>query len=278
MSTDSACPDEDSFQTAWREACLDGNGQVLADPGELALAGGALADRLAWVFVSGYQAAVRQCFEALVAGSGWTCLAAAEGREGPGCTLTADGAGFLLNGEKSWIAGAASLESLVVSVGEGEQGCFAGVAADAPGVSIDLPRTPGFLGEMSQGVARFTGTPVVRVLREPVRARAFRGAEPLYVMLALNACLRSRAMSAGQDALVTLTEQAIAQGRTLTAVLEDKQAIVPGLQALRSLTSQVLKASAPVIARHPALAASWRAMGICSPCSVSMKDEHNANQ
>ena len=256
MSAGNSYPDERSFNAAWCEACRDADGEVLTDTAELALAGGALADRLAWIFVSGYQAAVRRCFPELVTGPGWTCLAAAEGRGGPGCTLTVNDDGYLLSGEKSWIAGADSLDSLVVSVGEGETRRFAGIVADAPGVSIEQPRTPGFLGEMTQGVARFTAVPVLGVVSEPARSLWFRGAEPLYVMLALNACLRSRA--SGHEALANLAEQAIAHGRTLPAVLEDKQAIVPGLAELRSLTGQTVSASAAVVAGCPALAASWQ--------------------
>ena len=63
-------PDEMSFHAAWVSVCADERGQMLSDPVELALTGGALADRLAWVFVSGYQAAVRQCFPELVPATG----------------------------------------------------------------------------------------------------------------------------------------------------------------------------------------------------------------
>ena len=202
-------PDETSFHAAWLAASTDARGQVLSDTVALALTGGALADRLAWVFVSGYQAAVRQCFPELVPATGWTCLAAAEGRGGPGCRLSHDSNGYKLSGEKSWIAGAGVLESLVVSTGDGEQRSFSGVLTASPGVTIDLPREPGFLGEMSQGVARFEDVPVTRVLETPERSLWFRGAEPLFVMLALNACLRSHAVACGETEVIALADQAI---------------------------------------------------------------------
>jgi len=252
-------PEESSFHSAWRTACNVAHGALQDEEVELALAGGALADRLAWVFVSGYQAAVRRCFPELVSGSGWTCLAAAEGRDGPGCVLATDGEDYLLSGEKSWVAGAGVLESLVVSVNEGDSRCFAGVEASAPGVAIDLPRTPGFLGEMTQGVARFDAVRVVNVINEPARGLWFRGAEPLYVMLALNACLKARALVSESVELAARTEEAIELGRTLPAVLDDKAAILAGLDGLRTLTSRALAASNTVVAQSPALAKSWQA-------------------
>ena len=252
-------PDERDFHAAWVTACTDLQGCLVADEVALALAGGALADRLAWVFVSGYQAAVRRCFPELVAPAGWTCLAAAESRGGPGCRLTTEGNDLRLNGEKSWIAGAAVLDSLVVSVGEGDQRAFAGVLADAPGVTMDLPREPGFLAEMSQGVARFDNAAVTQVVEEPARGLWFRGAEPLYVMLALNACLRSRAERSERVELVTLADKAIAEGSKLPAVLGEKTAILAGLAELRKLTSAVLGVAEEMIAEFPTLAASWQA-------------------
>lgn len=259
MSVGGTYPDEGGFYSAWQQVCTDADGQLLADEAALALAGGGLADRLAWVFVSGYQAAVRRCFPELVTGSGWTCLAAAEDRGGPGCTLVPSGDGLLLSGEKSWIAGAGNLESLVVSVGAGASRRFAGVGAADAGVSIELPRKPGFLGEMTQGVARFAAVPVLGVVNEPARGLWFRGAEPLYVMLALNACLRSRAMDAGNGQLLGRAEAAIEHGRTLPAVLADKEAILAGLVEMRSLTGQTLAAAAEAVRGSPSLAASWQA-------------------
>ena len=256
-----AFPDERSFHSAWLAACTTADGEPLSDGAELALAGGALADRLAWVFVSGYQAAVRRCFPELVSGAGWTCLAAAEGRGGAGCELVKQGDSLLLSGEKSWIAGAGVLESLVVSVGEGEARCFVGIQASALGVNIDLPRTPGFLREMSQGVARFdhVAIPAAGVINEPARGLWFRGAEPLYVMLALNACLRSRALKAGREDLASLAGEAIDHGRTLPAVLDQKTAILTGLAELRALSVKALAAAVDVVAESPTHAASWQA-------------------
>ena len=253
---------EPDFHAAWQAACRDDDGVVLEDETALALTGGALADRLAWVFVSGYQAAVRRCFPELVTGSGWTCLAAAEGRGGPSCLLTPEGDGYRLSGEKSWVAGAGVLDSLVVSVADVEsQGglWFVGVRAGAPGVVLELPREPGFLAEMTQGVARFDGVRIERqaLLAEPARRLQFRGAEPLFVLLALNACLKSHA--GGHAELTALAERAISHGRTLPRLLGEKTAILSGLEQMRALTAATVAAASEVVAASPSLSASWQA-------------------
>ncbi len=249
---------EAQFHAAWQASCVDADGVLLDDPVALALIAGALADRLAWVFVSGYQAAVRCCFPELVAGRGWTCLAAAEARGGQGCVLTKEGDEFLLSGEKSWIAGAGVLDSLVVSVAADDVAGqrFVGVSAAAPGVSLELPRKPGFLGEMSQGVARFDRVRIAarQVLEEPARGLTFRGAEPLFVLLALNACLKSKA---ADDELTMRAERAIGLGRTLPAVLGEKEKILPGLAELRTLTAETLDVAGAALAAWPSLQDSW---------------------
>ena len=62
---------EEGFLAGWREATRE-NG---SDPMALARAGGRVSDRLAWVFASGYQAAVRCCFpEFTPPGGGWTAI------------------------------------------------------------------------------------------------------------------------------------------------------------------------------------------------------------
>ena len=168
-----------------------------------------------------------------------------------------EGDGYRLDGEKSWIAGAAVLESLVVSVTDGDERRFVGVPASAPGVSLEQPRKPGFLGEMSQGVARFSAVrvPEQAVLSDPARGLMFRGAEPLFVLLALNACLRSR--SAGHAELAARAERAISHGRTLSPVLGEKTRILPGLAELRALTAETVAAASDVVAASPSLSASW---------------------
>jgi len=250
------CPTEADFLRQWRTAAAGAGDEVA-----LAMAGGALADRLAWVFMSGYQAAIRRCFPEFSTTS-WTCLAVAEPKEGPTCSLSRDGDGLRLNGRKSWIAGSESVESLVVSVGADEQRCFVSVPAGAPGVVLSHPRSPTFLKALSQGAARFddVAVPEAAVLPEPARARWFRGAEPLYVLLALNACLKRHAAALDDTKVPGLADEAIAIGGTLPVHLGDKTRIVPGLESLRSATTVVIEAASHLLGRFPAsLAESWEA-------------------
>lgn len=250
-------PAEADFHRHWQSAVARSEGNEI----DLALAGGGVADRLAWVFVSGYQAALRRCFPE-VAGAGWTCLAVAEPEDSPACTIDADGRGFRLNGAKSWIAGVESIESLVVSVGTDSERCFARVEADARGVELTQPRSPSFLRELSQGAARFHNTPVngEQVFAEPERAQWFRGAEPLYVLIALNGCLLAHANFLGDTGLARLATTAVDLGRPLSACLGDKTRIVPGLRSLRAATTAALESAARYLDRFPApLRESWAA-------------------
>jgi len=146
MSNAEGYPDEEGFYAAWHLACASSSQAAPVDETELALRGGALADRLAWVFVSGYQAAVRRCFPEFAAPSGWTCLAAAEAGDGPGCRLDSGPDGLRLSGDKSWIAGAGVLDSLVVSVGTTVTGIFLATSA---GYAFSRFRFPGHRAGMA---------------------------------------------------------------------------------------------------------------------------------
>lgn len=252
-------PDEGAFYSAWLVACAS----APADEVFMALAGGELADRLSWVFMSGYQAAVRRCFPEFGSIRGWTCFAAAEGGDGPSCVLAEDHDGYRLSGEKSWIAGAGLTDELVVAVGQEDDLRFVRVRRLADGVTISLPRTPGFLGEMTQGVANFDAVAVAAadVVEDPARALWFRGAEPLFIMLALNACLRARGGPGETAELVRAADAAIAHGRALPEALGIKKLIVPGLSRLRELTRHTLATAEGVVARHPSLSRSFQADG-----------------
>lgn len=247
---------EADFYGHWRAATAEVEDEVA-----LALAGGCLADRFAWVFMSGYQAALRRCFPEFRV-RGWTCLAVAEPKEGPACTLEPGPAGLRLNGRKSWIAGADTVETLIVSVGADTDRRFVRVPVTAPGVAVTNPRSPTFLSQLSQGTAGFDDTPIDAdtLLANPGRAQWFRGAEPLYVLLALNACLKQHA-EALQDAEVPRrAEAAIASARELPEQLGDKSRIVPGLSDFRAATTAVVEAAARLTARFPpSLRASWAA-------------------
>lgn len=255
--SDGLYPDEASFHAAWIEVC--GAGSEV----ELALAGGGLADRLSWVFMSGYQAAVRRCFSEFRFPRGWTCFAAAEPEDGPSCVLSREGDEYRLDGVKSWIAGASLIEHLVVAIGQGDERRFVQVRRADPGVTISQPREPGFLGEMSQGVARFEAVQVKSsdLVQDPARALWFKGAEPLFVLLALNACLKRCGEANGDTRLVIAAGAAIAAGEPLAEVLAEKDTILPGLQRLRTLTGQTVSAATSTVQSDRVLARSWQSDG-----------------
>ena len=253
------CATEADFYAHWREVT-----RGAADPVALAAAGGAAADRLSWVFLSGYQAAVRHCFPEFPV-NGWTCFAAAEPEASPRCQLSSDGGRTLLNGSKSWIAGAGCVDHLVVMVGERDTCEFVGVDRSAAGVSIELPRKPSFLADMSQGVARFDRVVIApeNRIQQPQRARRFRTAEPLFVLIALNACLAEQARSARVPAVAEAAEAAVAQGRTLSGMIEERADFKAALSSYReSITRVVSDFERSVLPlTPPALQASWKADG-----------------
>jgi hypothetical protein len=67
---------EESYRELWLSGVAQQN-----DLGLMAVQGGLLADRLAWVFVAGYQAALRRTFPDQ-AYSGWAASAVSEDRRG----------------------------------------------------------------------------------------------------------------------------------------------------------------------------------------------------
>lgn len=252
-------PTERDFHSHWSQI----EARAGTEPA-LAVLGGAAADRLAWVFMSGYQAAVRLCFPE-ARGPGWVCYAAAEPEDGPGCALTAAGDGYRLNGRKSWIAGAERVERLVVNVDDGQGRRFALVPRDAPGVTITLPRTPGFLAELSQGAAAFENVRVAAadLIAEPERLHGFRSAEPLCVLLALNGCMAAHARLAGHEATVSAALAAVQAAAAPAPDLYDREAMKAGLTALRERTREVLSGfeQAVLPAAVAALRASWQRDG-----------------
>ncbi len=191
----------------------------LHDPQALALAGGKCADDFPWVFVAGYQAAIRATFDIesqLTAHPGWVAFAATEDRAGelPGLTIT-DGA---LNGWKTWVATADSLSHVIVIVGRGAERQALLVQRDAPGLTFD--RRPGedrFLGAMSQGRAQFNGVTQFSTLSF-ADLRAFAEREALFVHVAYCAYVAVQIPELADQAL-TLAER-LPQAEEVLALLD----------------------------------------------------------
>ncbi len=168
-------------------------------PAAVAFAGGALADRLSWVFLAAYQGAIRSCFTP-PPDNVWSTFAVSEDRTGtfPGVTRHNN----QLHGSKSWIAASDNVDELLVTIGPGlKSGCVR-VKRDAPGLSLITRPPAAFLGDMSQGNATFAATPVSAADEVDLAgARNFGLAEPFFVLVAASGYLLVEAQRLGDEQL-----------------------------------------------------------------------------
>jgi len=182
-------PDEAAYLEEWTKAAAP-----LPAPLTMAVAGGAIADRLAWVFIAGYQAALRRVFPELPV-AGFAAYVASEDRKGelPGVTAVEHTDGFTLGGNKTWLASSDHAQHLIVSVGEREETCFYLIDRATEGVSTLTYDRASFLGDMSQGRVTFEDAFVApdQAIADPIRSRAFSNAEPLHVLAAAAAFMLS---------------------------------------------------------------------------------------
>ena len=174
------CADEAAYLHAWRAHALPLAGDLLP----MAVTAGLVADRLAWVFIAGYQAACRHVFPE-VRSEHWIAFAASEDQSGepplPGLRLEDD----CLHGTKTWVAAARSVQQLVVRLGNGPAARYLCVPRDAPGLTIAPGDRPGFLADMSQGRAHFERTPMrATTALAADRVGQFGLLEPLYIYAA----------------------------------------------------------------------------------------------
>lgn len=150
----------------WKQAWKD-MVSLWATPVDRALAGGLAADRPAWAFAAGYQAAIQRLMPAMDD----TRLAAICITEKSGshpariqCRLTPDrgvGSRWCLDGTKEFVSGADGAEILLVaaSTGTTTNGRNAlrmvAVPADSDGVTITARPSLGIVPEMPHGKVRF---------------------------------------------------------------------------------------------------------------------------
>lgn len=181
-------PDEPTFKRLW---------QTVAgrDPAVLAFAGGALADRLAWVFAAAYQGAMRACFDGARTDA-WIALCASEDRTGefPGVRLEDNS----LHGSKSWVAASATLDQMIITLGRSPLDGSYLLDCDAPGVEVvQLPRKA-FLGDLSQGAVNLVAASAAARV-DTSRAGDFGIAEPFFVVVAALPYLLREGRRLGQD-------------------------------------------------------------------------------
>ena len=194
----------------WRQRVATG-----ADPMTLALHGGFAADRMAWAFAAGYQAALR----ALLPGSGpdevmALCLTESTGNRPRDlrCLATEqpDG-GWLLQGEKSWSTfGTAATTLLVVAV-QGGEGAEPGshprllalrVPPGTPGVAVHGQAPTSLVPELPHAKLALNGALLPAEARLPGDGfsdygKPFRTLEDQYVSAAILAWLLREARARG---------------------------------------------------------------------------------
>lgn len=182
---------EAEYRRQWGDALA-----LERQPRTLALAGGYLASQLPWVFVAGYQAAIRWVFPD-VSIAGWLAFAASESRDAenplPGVRRDESGS---LTGWKTWVAAVNSIDGLLVLSKPESSGASAvcEISRSADGLTLHGPDAAApasrFLGAMSQGRAELSRVPASQARElSTQRLRWFRYAEAISVYTALSAFL-----------------------------------------------------------------------------------------
>lgn len=213
--TTRTCVSEQDYYDLWH-AC----GLHTMSPGDSAIAGALLADRLPWVFAAGYQATLHNAFPGLPR-AGWAAFAATEDSADPvrhpPVSLDAAASDCALNGCKAWVAHSRLVDHLIVTINDpaGDKRAARGVivARDRPGISLSHRESPQFLAAMSQGFVRFECTPVEPGAVFGFEAiREFGRTEAKFVTLAGAAFLLARSArdSALHDRLVAVVAALLA--------------------------------------------------------------------
>ena len=199
-------PTESAWLALWRERRI-----ATEDLEVMAALGGAFADRLAWVFLSGYQATIYRCFPDLSRGEGFTSFVNTEDRSGelPPAELTGEGAARRLNGWKGWLAASDHVERLLVSARQ-ERTPFVVLPRDTPGVRIQSRDASSYLPELTQGRVEFADVEVTddRLTGDESTFPTFRVGEGAYIRVALGAFMLAHARRL--EASSTLVADALA--------------------------------------------------------------------
>lgn len=252
-----AVPTEAAFHDVWSELGI-GN----LDPLMMALTGGAVADRLAWVFLAGYQACLRRTFPGSIQGAGWASFVNTEDPSGtlPGTRLTEDGDDFRLTGWKTWVAGAAHVEWLFVSSRQGVAP-FVLLQRSVEGAELDVGAPKAYLSELTQGRVEFRDVAVAatQLVGGERTFQVFRACESAYVRAALNAFMLSHCVRLGAShALIARAVGCVLATASLLSLPMPSTAAAIGLAGVDTLSSEVAASFRELIAdRDPALFALW---------------------
>ena len=224
-------PNEQTYADAWLQ-------EVAHKPTLTAQAvqGGLLADRMAWVFVAGYQCALRHTFAELPA----DCMAAfavAEDRKGnpplPGVTATEVNGAKTANGYKTWVACSATLSHLVIKADRGAVAKYYCLERGSPGLTL-TPKYGAFLAEMSQGVAELSDVAVAKPL-DASQVHNFGIRETLYIYTAFCAWAgKSGASVADCQSSISRLAVLIDKPPEDAAALAELKAVDDAVQSLRA--------------------------------------------
>jgi hypothetical protein len=230
-----------------------------ARPIDAAMAAAAQADRLAWVFASGYTEALRALVSPARDLDGVVSLCVTEvGGNSPKAIETRLEAGAntvsgTMSGTKTMVSAGPWADWFVVLASRGEDAdgrkelSLVVVPSDLDGIAVEeldpLPIVP----EMPHAIVRFDE---VRVEAEDVISddawteyvRPFRVVEDLYVYAALMAWMVVQARTSGQLELVHKFVALVAAARNLAAESPRADATVSGLAGLRTMGREALAA------------------------------------
>jgi alkylation response protein AidB-like acyl-CoA dehydrogenase len=211
-----ASPTEGDYHRLWLEQDISREGPFVA-----AALGGALADRLAWVFLAGYQSTIRRCFPQLPVEPGWAAFVNTEDSSGrlPGTALTGEPGQRRLNGWKHWLAAADHADRLLVSARQ-EHTPFLVLRRDTPGVRIETYEPATYLAELVQGLVQFVDVHIAenQVTGDERTFPTFRASETAYVRAALFAFMLSHGRRLRGSA--TLVAGAVAGLLEMQAILQ----------------------------------------------------------
>ena len=197
---------ESQYYEQWVSASLD----CLDKPRELAIQTGKISCNPAYVFIAGYQAAIRATFSELKQ-HGWIAYAASEDRskESPKPGVTNHNG--CLFGFKTWVAAADQINTLVVKVGQGPNAFYAELdhllASQTDdtldkrpnGLTLTMKQDQRFLPDMSQGIVEFNNTPFKKI-DDVSRVKQFGSYEPYYIYVAFLASLNAHRTDMAQTA------------------------------------------------------------------------------
>lgn len=222
---------EADYADAWQEQAWVSNDLV-----ELAVTGGLIADRMAWVFVAGYQSALRHTFPNIPF-DGLAAFAVSEDRKGapplPGVRSHHHDGKLFVSGYKTWVACSRALTYLVIKADRGEDARYYCLPRKTSGLTLQ-DKYGSFLSEMSQGLAHLDNVEAPKALDHGA-VGWFGIRETLYIYMAFCAWAGKQGSPAGdcQDLIQRLTALAD-QPPTDAKGLAELKAVDTSVQALRT--------------------------------------------